>query len=494
MLSKTGQSGARNWSRIALPILILLLALWLRAGLIWTSSPFDVDEALYASFARQISHENNPLLLGLAVDKPPLAFYLTALTFKLFTSPSEWAARLPNLAASLISLPALWALARRLYRDERIAALAMLFLALSPLDAALAATAFTDPQANLWILLATLTIVRGRWHWSGMLAGLAFCTKQSALQLLPLILLIGAITNPLSARRGLLRFAAAFVAIGALPFLWDGLRGSDTVGWWALGAAYNAPDRLIRSDEVLPRLLDWLEHLAGGAGGPAALAVLAAGGAFWLGYGIRQHPRQRETGLDIALAAYVLACLAIYWLAAFNIYNRYVLPLLPLFGLLFARALIRLGDALLPHRRSRSGALAAGLLLMLVAPAAAGVRQGITPLRPAQDSYQGIAEAAAYLNALPPGTIVYDHWLGWPLGWYTGQNRPRDMWLRITYYPVPEALIRDALRESSPEPRYLVTPDWAPAAPWLSALSSAGMRPAEVARRGHFIIYKLESP
>jgi hypothetical protein len=115
-------------------------------------------------------------------------------------------------------------------------------------------------------------------------------------------------------------------------------------------------------------------------------------------------------------------------------------------------------------------------------------------LRDEYEPYTGIADVATYLNTLPPGTIVYDHWLGWQLGWYTGQHRPRDMWLRLTYYPTPEALAADARRQSDLQPRYFVAPDWVWTGPWLVALNEAGFAPQPDAQFGHFTVYRLTPP
>ncbi|MBN1963967.1 MAG: hypothetical protein JW910_04940, partial [Anaerolineae bacterium] len=88
--------------QVWLPVLLILLGVWLRAPLLFADSALDVDEALFASFARQISHEGNPLLLGQPVDKPPLLFYVVAASFKLSGQPVAWAARLPNFLASVV--------------------------------------------------------------------------------------------------------------------------------------------------------------------------------------------------------------------------------------------------------------------------------------------------------------------------------------------------------------------------------------------------------
>ncbi len=239
-----------------------------------------MDEALYATFARQISHESNPLLIGSSVDKPPLTFYLTAFSFKLFTEPSAWAARIPNFIASILSLAALWALARRLYRDQAVAALAALFSALSVSDATLAGTAFTDPQATWWVLLACLAATKRRWGWAGLCAGLAFACKQSAAQFWPLIVVVGSVEiQQVRTLPALLRFTLPLLIVIGLLFIWGAARGPDAADWWALGAANNAPDRLIRSDEVTPRLTTWLGFVGENTGGPVGLIGLCGIGS-----------------------------------------------------------------------------------------------------------------------------------------------------------------------------------------------------------------------
>ena len=263
--------------------------------------------------------------------------------------------------------------------------------------------------------------------------------------------------------------------------------------WWTLNAVHNTPGRLIRADEVVPRLGYWLATLAQAFGGivPAAgLGLLAAGG---LGWRVRRAAARRTTAIDLVLATYVLGSLALYWLVAFNLYERYLHLLIPLGCLLIARGLDWIITRFVPTQRTAlAHGLAAGLLVLSLGPSALAARSGNTLLAPNQAHYAGIVEAAAYLNRLPPGTIVYDHWLGWSLGWYTGQDRPPDMWLRITYYPTPEALAADSARQTDPAPRYFVAPDWVWAGPWIAALNANGPPVQQAARFEHIVIYRFE--
>ena len=87
---------------------------------------------------------------------------------------------------------------------------------------------------------------------------LAFASKQQALYLLPLAWALGWAMNRLTLRGGLSSLAALAAGIAATAG-WDGLRAQPT-SLWALALANNNPARLIRSDEVAPRLIVWLNY------------------------------------------------------------------------------------------------------------------------------------------------------------------------------------------------------------------------------------------
>jgi len=78
----------------------------------------DPDEGLYAEIAREMLDRGDwvvPHLNGLPyLEKPPLYFWLTALTFQLF-GPSEWATRLWSAISALGTVLLTWRIGRRLY-------------------------------------------------------------------------------------------------------------------------------------------------------------------------------------------------------------------------------------------------------------------------------------------------------------------------------------------------------------------------------------------
>jgi 4-amino-4-deoxy-L-arabinose transferase-like glycosyltransferase len=78
----------------------------------------DPDEGLYAEIAQEMLARGDwviPHINGLPyLEKPPLYFWLTALTFQLF-GPSEWATRLWSAMSALGTMLLTWRIGRRLY-------------------------------------------------------------------------------------------------------------------------------------------------------------------------------------------------------------------------------------------------------------------------------------------------------------------------------------------------------------------------------------------
>jgi len=93
----------------------------------------DVDAAQYASIAREMTDSSNWMIVQHKgadyLDKPPLLFWLSALSFKIFGA-GHFAYRLPSILATFLGLYATYALGKRLY-DTKTGQLAALILASS---------------------------------------------------------------------------------------------------------------------------------------------------------------------------------------------------------------------------------------------------------------------------------------------------------------------------------------------------------------------------
>jgi 4-amino-4-deoxy-L-arabinose transferase-like glycosyltransferase len=104
-----------------LPALALLLVLSAPFLFVKLGMPFlDPDEGLYATIALEMASDGDwvmPHANGLPyLEKPPLYFWLTALTFRLL-GPSEWATRVWSALSLLGTVLLTWRIGRRLHGD-----------------------------------------------------------------------------------------------------------------------------------------------------------------------------------------------------------------------------------------------------------------------------------------------------------------------------------------------------------------------------------------
>lgn len=144
-------------------VLLLLIAMLVLARLAGMAilPLMDTTEARYAEIARKMVelgdwvtpwHDYGVPFWG----KPPLSFWLTAISFKLF-GVSEFAARLPHFLCAVLVCALVWNLARR--RSPRTAALAVAVATGSSLFYVSAGAVMTDGA----LLLATTLAMHGFW-------------------------------------------------------------------------------------------------------------------------------------------------------------------------------------------------------------------------------------------------------------------------------------------------------------------------------------------
>jgi len=264
-------------------LVILLLAAIFRIAPLADDVRFHPDEALFTTFARNVITTGDWRLMG-DLDKPPLSIYaitaslaLVGVTYDrgvpdLDPRVGEFAARLPGVFASLLWVAAVYALAYGLYKNRTLAAWAALFVACSPPAIAYGASAFTDGWMLAFSALALWSASIDRPLTSGVFLACAFASKQQALYMLPLaggFLLLTAHDARTIVRRWIALVLPLGVGIG-LVTAWDSFR-RPSPSLFALAAANNSPGRLIRSDEVAPRLIAWMTWGQLAVGAPTLL-------------------------------------------------------------------------------------------------------------------------------------------------------------------------------------------------------------------------------
>jgi 4-amino-4-deoxy-L-arabinose transferase-like glycosyltransferase len=469
------QHGAAPLSALLALTTILVVAFALRVVSL-AADRFHADEALYAGWTLRIL-EGDPFLRTVPVDKPPLYLYALAASIHLF-GRSEVAVRLPNLAASLLGIALTYRLGRCLY-DRRTALWAALFVALSPYDILFARTAFTDPMLVLWVLVALCAVAGDHWLWAGVAMGLAFATKQHAVILIPLVLAIGWIQaarsniTPQHTRRAFVwRLLVSLVGF-SIPFAlvtwWDAQRWAIRPGYWRQSAMSYGGLLWAPPDEWGERLVAWIGWARYLVGSPLLYVLLVAGGAALLLYGWRGLPHERQTRLDTALAGYGLGYVLFHTVVQFSVWDRYLLPLVPVVGLWLGRIVVhgreaatrgykpRLQDAALAAERLKPRVRDVWIAVVCLVALFSGVKAAFNgyPVGGEHWAYQGLDEVVAYLveNAAPDA-VLYHHWLRWH---YTFYLHGTDFELR--WWESGEHLHREVTRTPDRE-QYIVLPDW----------------------------------
>jgi 4-amino-4-deoxy-L-arabinose transferase-like glycosyltransferase len=467
---------------LALLVLILLAAFALRVYYV-NHDRFHADEALYAGWALRIL-DDDPLLRDEPVDKPPLYLYLLAGSMRIL-GRSEVAARFPNLAASMANVALLYRLVRRLY-GRGTARWAAFLGACSPFAILFARTAFTDPLLVTWMLAVLCAIAgrptAGRGVAAGLAAGLAFATKQHAVLLLPFPLALAL------ARRLRWRWRAVGAAVGglalpiALVIWWDAQRWAIRPGFWRQSAMSYGGLRWAPVDEWAARGAEWLGWARYLVGSPLLYGLLVLGGLAVLAHGclgawgrrrgreIRRRANADFGGLtDAAWIASGAAYLLAHTLLAFSLWDRYLLPLVPVTSTILARIVAGARSWARHSARvwARTGAhvVAAAVVFAALFSGVRAARNGY-PVGGEHWAYQGLDEIAAYLEAhAAPDAVLYHHWLRWHYTYYL-DGAPFE----LRWWGSAAHLEREAQRTPDRE-QYIVLPDWRDLEP-----ESAGLR------------------
>ncbi|MBN1889750.1 MAG: glycosyltransferase family 39 protein [Thermoflexales bacterium] len=521
----------RQWALVAL----CLVAFGLRLPPLWADR-FHPDEALYASWGLLIRTGRDVWLSSQAADKPPVAFYLMALSFN-YVWRCEAAARLPGLLAGTLCVPLGFQVSGSRFKD--VAWVTAALVAFSPYMIAFSPTAFLDPLMVAFALAAWAAAGRGRAFLAGILLGLSAATKLTGLLFLPLVGFQIATRAPL--RNGLSqlanrKFGSGLVVVLALVLIWDRVKGGTP--FWVQQAINYEGARLVPLAEALPRLQAWLSFFPYFFGRPAlvAFAIIAVVQLVlcvlrFTFYACPRGEAKRVSRFTLHVSSlsrqawlpwlgFGLFYLAVHCLLAFQLWDRYLLGLVPVAALLAAHITARFVSGFtfyiipslprdvsrftpyiipsLPRDVSRfmssracRGTFYVLLLILLLPPALTAAGSGY-PVGGDHGAYDGIEGVADYLRARPEGTVVYDHWLGWEFRYYLW-----DAPVYVAHFPEPGWLRDDLRLWGQSAPRYVTVPAYVSADPVLEAVAQAGFGAspvlATISRRGQptFTVYEI---
>lgn len=467
-LSQKNRAMHRVWAVAAIVVVAWALCLVPLAG-----HALREDEALYASWAMAM-RQGNPWLIGLPIDKPPLYLWLLA-TWQSWLGETVPAMRLLNTGVTVLNVVLVYALGRRL-AGRRAGLLAAAVFAASPYTILFAPTLYTDPLLILWSLAACLAATRGRWFGLGLCLGLALITKQHALLLVPLPLMLAAPrVGALPGRDRRLAVARSMWGL-ALPLAsglaWEILRTSQglvdgppniwqqsviSYGGLALAAPATWPARLAG-------WLDQAQYITGFL--PGTLVVVLSGLALLAGTR-RRHAEAAAAPNSGALrwiAVFGVVYLALHTVFGFQVWDRYVLPLVPLVALIAGWGWARL---------TRRAAATVLLLVCCLLPPSLQAATGAYPIGSDHGTYDGIEVTAAGIRqALPDNKwgVLYHHTLGWHWRYYLAGARFQQV-----YYATPADLAADAAGPAG-YVRVLVVPAGEDVTPVQRALAPYDLR------------------
>jgi hypothetical protein len=187
------------------------------------------------------------------------------------------------------------------------------------------------------------------------------------------------------------------------------------------------------------------------------------------------------------------AWLLLTWSAAFIVlhiattippWDRYVLPLAPLFALSVAGII-----ELLPFSPVTAAVGVVVAAMLLLPPALTSARGGY-PIGGDHGDLVGLDEAAGWVRARPAvNTVLYHRMLGWQLNFYLF-DAVQDLSVKLRW--VPSAVyLADNAAKSPGKQRLLIEPDWAPTRGLAQQMAARQLSLTPKLRSGHMIIYEI---
>lgn len=480
------------------PLLLVILLVGFGFSLpLLNQFPFREDEAIYSFWA--LHFWQDPFFLTVWPDKPPIYLGALALAYQLFGA-SEASARWLNICFASATTAIVIATARHQW-GERAALFSGVTMALSPFGLSFAPTAYTDPLLVLTGSAALYAALTRRCYWSGFWLGLAIMTKQQGLFYLPLVVAVLAASRwPRQRLRwAIFLFVSGLATIIAPIVYWDSLRWAVAPSPWDLGVKNYGALVLLPISQWAERLAEWTAlawYLLANSWGWLFVSVLllyqaaktvmkrplfqvpprhrslscTAGDNEQKDDHAQTSAAQRRPALFGAiLLLWVIGFATLHVITNLQVWDRYLLPLVPVCALLWGAALASVAQKM---QSALKWGISALWILLLVQPAlsAAG---GALPIGADHGDYAGLPQALNWLEqemasdflatrpeAEPTGFILYHHLLGWHYRFYLHEELQRRQ-IDLRWFPSALYLAQDATK--APHRRkFVIIPSWAP--------------------------------
>ncbi len=385
---------------------------------------FHHDEALYATWARFIATGENVWLTEVPIDKPPLFLYVVAGSMILL-GVTESAARVPSLLASVLIVILTYNLGKKMY-GMVVGLTAACLIALSPFTILFAPTALTDPLLVAFILAGCVAAIGGRPMLTGLALGLAIATKQQGVFFAPLLFALLQFSPKFEARSVSDRLTPT-VYLGlmaglvvALTFAWDGAR-QQSPGYWQMSLV-NYGGLSAAQGDLFVRGTEFIELLKYGLASSVLNWIFLVGIPLLLFFQRWVRPnevfRWHHLRFDWILTLFIILFVGGHIIFSFQVWDRYLLGLIPLIALLFAR-ILWLPWARLQRLWSNKvvltvASLSIAILLLFTLPnSIQDTVNGRYPLGSNSAALNGLDQTVAYLQGQAgANNTLYHRWLG----------------------------------------------------------------------------------
>lgn len=432
---------------------IVLVGICLRVIAFGNHTALHSDEALYADWAATIGYNYNLLFTTKGVDKPPLFYYLNAVSQFLF-EPTDQAAKLPGLLIGCLAIPLVALIATAIMRRRDVALWAAFLFAFSPIEIAYAPTVFADPLCLFFCLSALLALLYQLPLMTGVCIGLALATKQSVIFFIPLYFILYCIRFRL--RFQYLKAALTGFLYIFVPFLlWIIIFAGE--GFDALFGIYQP--RFVEQSAHGFSLFSWLaiEKFVTGNWLTFLLAqtvIISALVVYALGIKEKRMDRDPDSFCEI-IALFLFTVVYTLWLSFFGapLYPRYVLVISSIYIIvagISASILTRNMLARLRYVRGRRLYVAVRLLMfVIVLYWVLKVPDDISRFSGGSQYRQSgsIKPCVEYIKSKPfPSYVFYTEEL-WPwLPWYFHVEKQKDQIQRSVMSFRDESAIAELIR------------------------------------------------
>lgn len=454
--------------------------------------PLREDEAIYSFWALHFWHQD-PFFLTVWPDKPPLFLWLLALAFRLWGA-NQVTGRLLTIMLTVVTALMIGATARHWW-GRRSGVIATLLYLLNPFVISFASTLYTDPMLVLAGQCALFMALTGRSFGAGFWVTVAIMTKQQGVLYVPLVIgVLWCCHNwQTVGARSLLRhtwlwFIGGAVVVLAPILYWDSLRWAVAPSPWDLSVRNYGALQLLSPAAWGSRLVEWAKLLWYFTASWPVWLLLVITGIVLLRHGRGQYTTQQQRWLGL----WGIGFLALHVIASIQIWDRYLLPLAPMFVLLVAWAIAQLRPLVPTPASLRIQGLGLLLAFCVLLPPALLAATGRIPIGGDHGAYHGLSEAIAWLQTAAPGkAILYHQRLGWHYQFYLYDQLAAGAY-ELRWYPTTTYLAANAAQAPA-HARFLIQPDWIPQPDLPLRLAVHQIRLIPQAHFGQMTVYALEN-